>query len=87
VKHVNNLPAGVTTLWVRSLCNTGLARISFEAQVEDKLTVTRTIFASFRHGEEKKFLIEWGTPITDLNFIQITPVRTTGCCAPGARCQ
>lgn len=77
VKHVNNLPSGNTTLWVRNNGGEQRVRIKFSARAADGTNVFRTIDASLRSREERPFAVAWGKEITDLNFIQIIP--TTSC--------
>lgn len=81
VKHVNNLPDGLTTLWARAFGPVGsqtAARIIFKARADDGSTVENTIYTSFKAGQEKKLEVRWKKRITDLNFIQLIPIRTTG---------
>jgi len=77
VKHVNNLPAGTTTLRVRSILKAEQqVRIKSSAKAVDGSQLARTIDTRFRPAEEKQFVIVWGKAITDLNFIQILSIRT-----------
>jgi hypothetical protein len=77
VKHVNDLPAGTTRLDVRNYGPDQQVRIKFGALAEDGTFLTRVIDAKLRCNEQRTFWINWGTPITDLNFIQIIGIGSS----------